>query len=868
MSPPKSRGQFLVDLANSNKKTFDEDLMPTSSIESFRMLFSSIAEENPEFENIDQINGKDQHIEVFTESNKENNPSINNYNADQQIATLNENGENILEIIPLSTVVTIDLPSVNEDELTILNKENSYDINQQVDIIHFNEENVSVFSNAGKNQPSENFTNVIDNNTMEMIPLSPLTTINLDNLDITNDDLNNGSNLQMEIITNFNEENGSDPNDADKNQPIETLANENDENSKADIAESNDVNDISNIVDQNSNNVEDPDYIPETNERNSDSAESSTKYNGRPGKGRKRKYIDQNSSIRKKKANCNQDYFSARGKHVSAKEFNDSNCGCPLKCTEKISIEQRTNEFEKFWNSGSYEARCAILQGSVTEVNKKRSYSNNSKRTFSRKYKLCNTGVCKKAFLITLGISQSRIDVALNKHREQAAINDKRGINSGGKNAISDEQLRQIRQFIEILPKYSSHYCRDSTSAIFLAPNLNLTTIYDLYKEKTPNPVSFSRFRLSFYKDFNLRFKKPQKDTCLRCDLYKANKTSATEKQHQDHLDHAYKLRDQMKKDLTAAKTDPSIETLTFDLEKTHCLPRLPTSVVYYKRQLNLHNLGIHSGSDGKGYFHIWLEHEAGRGTQEVGSCLKKFISARMKPDRTHLILWADSCGGQNRSIKMVLMLLHILHSHAKLQKITMRFLQPGHTYLPNDSEFGDVECALKSNFRLYTPDDYIAVMENCRRKNKFVVTRLEKDDFQSVAPLQNSITNRKSDVDKQKISWLSTFEIELRRSEPTKLFMKSNLDEEARVVDISKGAKNRKQKPNFVLDLPILYPNGRELSSAKIQDLKELMKLVPSDAKAFYGFLRTVTPGDFVDDADGLGNSVDFDIDETYIED
>ncbi|KAL4703022.1 hypothetical protein ACJJTC_019240 [Scirpophaga incertulas] len=102
----------------------------------------------------------------------------------------------------------------------------------------------------------------------------------------------------------------------------------------------------------------------------------------------------------------------------------------------------------------------------------------------------------------------------------------------------------------------------------------------------------------------------------------------------------------------------------------------------------------------------------------------------------------------------MVLMLLHILHSHAKLQKITMRFLQPGHTYLPNDSEFGDVECALKSNFRLYTPDDYIAVMENCRH------------------------------------------------------------------------------------------------------------------AKAFYGFLRTVTPGDFVDDADGLGNSVDFDIDETYIED
>ncbi|CAH2098877.1 unnamed protein product [Euphydryas editha] len=570
----------------------------------------------------------------------------------------------------------------------------------------------------------------------------------------------------------------------------------------------------------------------------------------------------------------NQDYFSAKGKKVCAMEFNSSDCRCPLKCTEKLTIDQRKKEFDKFWNSGSYEARCAILPGSITETKKKRSYAVNSKRVFTRRYKLCNTSVCKKAFLITLGISQSRIDVALNKLREQASISDKRGVKSGGRNAITDEKLQQIKKFIESLPKYSSHYCKDSTSAIFLAPNLNLTIIYDLYKEKYENPVSFSRFRLSFYKDFNLRFKKPQKDTCLRCDLYKANKSVATgeqllslENEHKDHLNHAYKLRDQMKKDLTAAKTNASLETLTFDLEKTHCLPRLPTSIVYYKRQLNLYNLGIHCGSNGKGFFNIWLEHEAGRGTQEVGSCLKKFISEHLKPGVTELILWADSCGGQNRSIKMVLMILHILHGHPTIQKITMRFLQPGHTYLPNDSEFGDVECALKSQIRLYTPEDYISVMQNCHRKNKFVVTRLKKEDFKSVTPLQNSITNRKTDLDKQKISWLSTFEIELRRDEPSKLFMKSKLEEEAQVIDISKGGKGRKQKPNFALNLPTLYPNGRELSAAKIQDLKELFKLIPADAQSFYSFLKNVPSRDFVDDADGLSNFIDFDIEENFME-
>lgn len=68
--------------------------------------------------------------------------------------------------------------------------------------------------------------------------------------------------------------------------------------------------DILNYVNQNRINIEDPDFIPKTNYDDSD--EMTLKNNGRPKKGRKRKYKDQNSTIRKKKANTNQDYFSAK----------------------------------------------------------------------------------------------------------------------------------------------------------------------------------------------------------------------------------------------------------------------------------------------------------------------------------------------------------------------------------------------------------------------------------------------------------------------------------------------------------------------------------------------------------------------------
>lgn len=50
----------------------------------------------------------------------------------------------------------------------------------------------------------------------------------------------------------------------------------------------------------------------------------------------------------------------------------------------------------------------------------------------------------------------------------------------------------------------------------------------------------------------------------------------------------------------------------------------------------------------------LWVACEAGRGAQEVGYCLRKYIFANIKPGVEELRLWYDSCGGQNRNIKLV----------------------------------------------------------------------------------------------------------------------------------------------------------------------------------------------------------------------
>ncbi|CAK1592750.1 unnamed protein product [Parnassius mnemosyne] len=127
-----------------------------------------------------------------------------------------------------------------------------------------------------------------------------------------------------------------------------------------------------------------------------------------------------------------------------------------------------------------------------------------------------------------------------------------------------------------------------------------------------------------------MRCKPLKKDTCNKCDSLrnKIKNCSSEEKtilvaEKEEHLKRAEELRIQMNQDLQRAKIDEKFECLTYDLEKTLPLPRIPTNIVFYKRQLWLYNSGIHASSNDVGYCNIWVEGEAGRGAQEIKSSFK-----------------------------------------------------------------------------------------------------------------------------------------------------------------------------------------------------------------------------------------------------
>lgn len=91
-------------------------------------------------------------------------------------------------------------------------------------------------------------------------------------------------------------------------------------------------------------------------------------------------------------------------------------------------------------------------------------------------------------------------------------------------------------------------------------------------------------------------------------------------------------------------------------------------------------------------------------------------------------------------------MLRHILSTHPSLRKFTLNFLVSGHSFLPDDADFSDIEKVLKYQQRLYNSDKYMNVMHMCR-KNEVNVYRMCNGDFFGTCNLEKQITNRKIDI-------------------------------------------------------------------------------------------------------------------------
>lgn len=584
---------------------------------------------------------------------------------------------------------------------------------------------------------------------------------------------------------------------------------------------------------------------------------------------RKRSSITWQRNVQKTKRNSGEEYTTLKGKLVPAKTLKNP-CNCKKKCFEKIDELDRQAIFADFY-SLTKEGKDQFLACNVKEENKqrqrlRRENSPDSRRKFTRKYSLTKGGgyveVCQTMFLNTLDVTLKKVRKIVEKKRTSESgvcPEDKRG-KHGQQPRISDDDKNFIREQIKRFPAYDSHYSRSHTIKKYLSPDLSISKMYKLYKEECNGnniiPQSESFYRKIFVEEFNLQFKKPKNDTCAKCDKYEMiikssdveedrTKAEMLKNKHLDFAEAAYK---QKQTDKTRSKNQNKVTVVSFDLQKCLPTPMLVNGVSFYKRQLWTFNLTLYETShcldkpQTRHMCFMWDETIAKRGSQEIASCLVKYLK-ELEPGAEEIIFYSDCCPGQTRNIFLSSMFLWIVEDFAANGRslvIHHKFLEPGHTHMEADTIHARIEKSKKrTTANIELPRDWSTFIQSIDCQPKLKVYQMEQSEFLDFKSLlKTKYIKRTEDIKGVSVRWseIRWIKYHYDQENPGQIMFKNSLVEEDpfEVLDISRKKSVRRPSQLGNLLSPI-STSPLKLSKEKLQDLKSLLPYISTQSKMYY---------------------------------
>lgn len=433
----------------------------------------------------------------------------------------------------------------------------------------------------------------------------------------------------------------------------------------------------------------------------------------------------------------NNRYIKARCSHATKQKLHENSFLC-----FNISEDERKEIFSKFWKLASWGEKKVFVTSCVTTRAIRRRRKNvldqvKHKKPLGHDYFLPKSNdnrikVCRKMFLNTLSlgedslkrwIKQETIDSDFSESDEtlQTSIQSSR-INL--KKPQSDKRLRKeelrltVMQWLDLIPKVPSHYCRASTSRSYVDNSfVSKQNMYNRFVEW----CSENEKKATHLKDFKLVLEEkkisihqPRKDQCDTCVGYKLGTVSLNDyTSHRQKQEAGRKAKAKMK-ELGSETT----LVITMDLQSVLTCPKLLASESYYKLKLQVHNFTIYSLNDKKVTLYVWHEANGGVSSNEFTSCVIDYLSNELKNNFKNFILISDGCNYQNRN-KILASALNDFSKENDV-KIQQLYLEKGHTMMEADS----VHSALEHYFYepINSPTDYIARMRMARPSNPYNV--------------------------------------------------------------------------------------------------------------------------------------------------
>lgn len=553
------------------------------------------------------------------------------------------------------------------------------------------------------------------------------------------------------------------------------------------------------------------------------------------------------------------EYTTQKGKTMPArKPMQWVECKCKNKCARIFTIEDRNLLYERYWSIRSdNERRQYILAMTSTKDPAQRTTKKgeNSRRNQTPVYFLSKTNneeaeVCANVFLSTLQVTRKFVRYTRQNATQGFSKPDSRGQQTP-KHKLTDVRRKQVLAHINSFPKVPAHYVRKSSQKIYIEDTTNfskLTVIKmhrlylaDCQKEGVNDPVALSTYK-EIVKSQNIAIHKPKKDQCKICVKYTRSnpkEKAKLEATQQTHISNNKNVMDLKLAYKTRGKEDASLLVFNFDLEAVLYTPCDKVSTIFYMRKLCTYNSTAFNLVTKTGQCYIWDESEGKRGSNEIGTTIHRYLEQFHGKE---VVMFSDTCGGQNRNQYIAALLLYMAHNHKTIKSIDYIFMVQGHSHMEVDSMHSAIE-RKSGGLQIYDPYGW-TVVASIARRNPYFVENLEHTDILDLKKLKQDmkVTNVNKDDDGQKVRWNNDGSITWMRFEkeqPDTILYKVTYDQ---ATPFKKMKVIRSMRQNVASEasgytLPKAYTSKLLISKAKHEDLLKLCNdlTIPTPHHQFY---------------------------------
>ena len=293
-----------------------------------------------------------------------------------------------------------------------------------------------------------------------------------------------------------------------------------------------------------------------------------------------------------------------------------------------------------------------------------------------------------------------------------------------GKTAHRIYSTDEVKAFIETYKPTVSHYRH------YLTPEVTIRSIHADLKNEKGSKISYFHF-YKIFKSMNISYAVLGHEECEICSAFKLHKTNCNcetvcKVKIFEYICHRRRYREaRVEYGNDTAREDKLI--MSADLQKVIMLPRMDQfKKAIFTRRLTVFNetfAGVSQGSPNVAV--LWHEGTSGRNDADLASVFHRFFIEFRDDDE--IVLWLDNCSRQNKNWTLFSMLVVLINSdEIQATKITLKYFQPGHTFMSADACHSKIENQMKKMKKVYDLNDFVT----CVNKAKCKPILMENTEF------------------------------------------------------------------------------------------------------------------------------------------